>query len=165
MRQLHDLSELFVEQLKEQYDGERQQVESLLPQMRAKTSTKALQQSIDHHIGKTRNHLKRLKNIFTLLGRNSHGEVNIGVKGLIEESFDLVKRCVDKEVRDAGIVTAIQHLNHHNIASYGTLTAYAKVLGMEDIQDLLKQCLDEEKATDKNLSVIAEISINYRAIH
>lgn len=163
MKHIDDLKGLFIEQLKEQYDGERQQLEAF-PKLRERTSNKALQQSIDHHIGKTKKQMQQLEHVFSLLSRNLHGEENKGVKGLIEEAIELVTRCVNEEVRDAGIITSIQHLNHHNIASYGTLCIYAKELGMDEIKQLLGKSLTEEKLTDQGLSNLAEISINLKAI-
>ena len=133
MKHIHDLKDLFVEQLKEQYSGERQQLEALA-KLREKTSTRALQQSIDFHLGRTRQQMQRLEEVFSLLGRNLHGEENVGVKGLIAEAFELAERCTGDKVRDAGIITSIQHLNHHNIASYGTLCAYARELGLDEVK-------------------------------
>lgn len=163
MKHIHDLKELFIEQLKEQYDGERQQLEAF-PKLRERTSTKTLLQSIDYHIGKTKKQMQRLERIFSSLDRNLHGEENKGVKGLIEEALELAERCVNEGVRDAGIITAIQHLNHHNIASYGTLCIYAKELGMDEIKKWLGESLTEEKLTDQDLSTLAETSINLKAI-
>lgn len=164
MKKIIDFMGLFIEQLKEQNDGERQQMEAL-KKLREKTTSDKLKGVIDAHIGKTREQMERLVNIFYLLGRNIHGESNRGVKGLIEEAFELEKRCNDEDVRDAGIITSIQHLNHHNIASYGTLSTYAEELVEENVAMLLRESLEEEKNTDKKLSDLAKDEINLRAIH
>ncbi len=164
MKNIIDFKGLFVEQLKEQNDGERQQLEAL-KKLRSKITSHALKGAIDEHIGKTRSQMERLENIFSLLGRNIHGETNMGVKGLIEEAFELEGRCTDDDVRDAGIITSIQHLNHHNIASYGTLSIYADELEEYNVAMLLRESLEEEKRTDSKLSELAEEEINLRAIH
>lgn len=163
MKHIHNLTDLFVEQLKEQYSGERQQLE-VFPKLREKTSTKELQQIIDSHIGKTKKQIQRLEHIFSLLERNLHGEVNIGVKGLVEEALELAERCIEEEVRDAGIITSIQHLHHHNIARYGSICTYAKELQFQEIKQLLGESLKEEKQNDLYLSHLAETNINIGAI-
>jgi len=163
MKHIHDLEELFVEQLKEQYDGERQQLE-VFPKLRARIVTEELQSSIDHHIGKTKTQMQRLERVFSLLDRNVHGEMNKGVRGLVEEAMELAARCVNERVREAGAITSIQHFNHHNIATYGALRTYAEELGMDEIKRLLTNSLEEEKLTDQDLSGLAEVSINLRAI-
>ncbi|MEK6480632.1 DUF892 family protein [Catalinimonas sp. 4WD22] len=164
MKYIQDLKELFVEQLKEQNDGERQQLEAL-PKLRESSSSKELQQSIDHLIGTKRKHMQRITQIFSLLQRNIHGEENKGVKGLTAEALEMVKRCTDAAVRDAGIITSIQHLCHHNIASYGTLSVFAKELGLFEIKELLEESLSEEKGVDLDLSKLAILHINSKAIH
>ncbi|MEO9485234.1 MAG: DUF892 family protein [Ekhidna sp.] len=163
MKNITDFMGLFVEQLKEQKDGERQQLEAL-KKLREKTTSTTLRGVIDAHIGKTKGQIERLEDVFSLLGRNIRGENNMGVGGLIEEAFELEKRCTDDDVRDAGIITSIQHLNHHNIASYGTLSIYADELEEYNVAVLLKESLEEEKQTDARLSELAEEEINLRAI-
>ncbi|MEO9870590.1 YciE/YciF ferroxidase family protein [Ekhidna sp.] len=164
MKNIIDFMGLFVEQLKEQKDGERQQLEAL-KKLREQTTSNALQGAIDVHIGKTREQMERLEDVFSLLERNIHGENNMGVKGLIDEAFELEMRCTDDDVRDAGIIASIQHLNHHNIASYGTLCTYAEELAEKNVAILLRESLAEEKNTDRMLSGLAKEEINLRAIH
>ncbi len=159
MKKIENLRELFIHQLKEQYQGERQQVVAL-PKLRKKSSDKELQHSIDYHIGKTKKQINRLDQIFTFLKRNLHGEVNVGVFGLIEEAYELAERCTNDKIRDAGIITSIQHLNHHNIASYNSLIKYANELDMKKIKKLLEKSLEEEKLTDQSLSDLVAKGIN-----
>ncbi|WPP49805.1 YciE/YciF ferroxidase family protein [Catalinimonas niigatensis] len=164
MKFIQDLNELLVEQLKEQNDGERQQLEAF-PKLRERTSSNELQKSIDHQLGTKRKHLQRIEQIFSLLQRNFHGEINKGVKGLLEEAEELAVRCTDAAVRDAGIITSIQHLCHHNMASYGTLSVFAKELRLLEIKELLGESLSEEKEIDLDLSILAKTHINPKAIH
>ena len=164
MKHIHNLKELLIEQLQEQYDGEKQQLEAF-PKLREKSTDNGLKQIVDSHIGKTRKQMQRIVSIFSMLNRDLYGEENKGIKGLVEEALDIAKRCTDEDTRDASIVTSIQHFNHHNIASYGTLCAYAKSLDMYKIKQVLRECLEEEKQTDESLSTLAEMSINPNAIH
>ena len=163
MEKIPDLHELFVEQLREQYDGERQLLLAL-QKLRESVTTESLHQFIDHHIGKTKTQMMRLDSIFSFLGRNLRGEVNLGVKGLVAEALGIVKRCTTSSVMDAGIIASIQRLNHYNMASYGTLHTYASELKMDEIKPLLKECLLEEKKMDSRLSDLAEYNVNLRAI-
>lgn len=164
MKHIRNILELFVEQLKEQYSGERLQLEAL-PKLRELTTNPALHQLIDHHIGKTRQQLKRLDHVFRLIERNLHGEENLGVKGLINEAIELAERCADDLTRDAGIITSVQHMNHHNIASYRTLKLLAEGLKLEGVKALLNQSLKEEKSIDNSLFGLAKVQLNLDEIH
>lgn len=163
MKHINNLNDLLVEQLREQLDAERQQLQAL-PSLRENTSTSKLQQIIDFHIGKTRKQMTRLEEVFSILGRNLRGEQNMAVTGLIKEAQELVDRCVTPEVKDAGIITSVQHFNHHNIASYGSLYAYAEELGMSEVSELLTVSLQEEQQIDFRLSELAKQNINPGAI-
>ncbi|MDN3671104.1 DUF892 family protein [Echinicola jeungdonensis] len=164
MKHIHNLEDLFFEQLKEQYHATRQQMETF-PKLREKTSNNTLKESIDHHIGQNKDQLDRIGKVFAALDRNRHGEVNEAAEGLIREAIKLSERCSDAAARDAGIITSIQHFNHYNIASFGTLRTYAKELGFEEPKNLLGKCLEEEKSIDKELTALAEKVINLSAIH
>ncbi len=163
MKHIHNLEELFIEQLKEQYDGERQQV-AALPKLRAGASTTNLKHIIDFQLGKAKKQMNHLTQVFALLGRNLHGEHNQGVEGLIAEALELLTRCTSDGVRDAGIILSVQHLNHHNIASYGTLRTYAWELNITVVGQVLADCLKEERVMDKKLTELAEGGVNLNAI-
>ncbi|MCX2743746.1 DUF892 family protein [Mangrovivirga sp. M17] len=163
MRHIKNFEDLFVEQLKEQFHGERQQHGALMT-LREKATDTSLLQAIDHHIGQVKRQMKSMERVFELLNRNLHGEENVGVKGLIQEAIELAERCTNDAVRDAGILSSIQQLNHHNIASFGTLCTYAKELGLEEIKLLLGGSLEEQKSIDQDLSSLAIDSINLMAM-
>ncbi|WP_186754997.1 YciE/YciF ferroxidase family protein [Echinicola salinicaeni] len=164
MKSIHNLEELFFEQLKEQYHATREQFETY-PKLRDKTSNSSLQEAIDFHIGHARNQMERIDHIFNSLNRNRHGEENLAVKGLIQEAIELAQRCTDPAARDAGIIASIQHYNHYNIASYGILSTYAKELNLDDSKKALHLSLQEEKTVDQHLSALAEKVVNLDAIH
>ncbi len=163
MADIRTLKELFIEQAREQYNGEKQQYEEL-PKIRSFTTYEDLMGVIDKHVGKTQAQLERLKQVFDQLGVSPEGERNRAVEGLIQEAHEILNRSEDPEVRNAGIVTSVQHLNHHNIASYGTLHTYAEELELGDIASIFSQSLTEERNTDKELTALAEYTVNIFAI-
>lgn len=155
MKQLKDPGELFVHQLRKQYDGERQQL-LFFPKFRSFASSAELQQLIDHHIGTTKMQMHRLDMIFSLLKRNLHGTVNEAVKGLINEAKELADRCPDDNVRDIGITSSLRHFNHHDIANYTALFIYSGELDHIEIKAMLKESLEEEKELDKDLYLLTD---------
>lgn len=163
MKKIKNLEDLFIEQAREQVHGERQLLEAF-PKMRAEASSDELRTVIDQHIGKIKTQISRLEKVFNEIARNQHGEENKAVAGLLEEALDIIERSEDDEVRDAAIITSIQHLNHNNIASYGTLSSYAELLEWVIIGQWLHDCLEEEKTTDSQLIDVAKEKINQAAL-
>jgi ferritin-like metal-binding protein YciE len=101
--------------------------------------------------------------VFEALDEDPKGEHCDGIKGLIKEAQKLSDRCINNEVRDAALITAIQHINHYEMAGYGTAIAYAKTLERHGIAELLLETLREEKRADMGLSDLAENRINVNA--
>lgn len=157
--EIYDLYDLLLEQLRDLYDGEQQQLQALM-KLDGITDSYDLKEVIEFHYRETQKQVERLESIFEKLGEDPNGESCDGIKGLIKEAFKLAKRCKNPEVRDAGIVTSIQHINHYEMAGYGTALAYTKLLNRHDIGDLLLDNLREEKERDSELSRIAEKEIN-----
>jgi ferritin-like metal-binding protein YciE len=153
MKVLLDLNELFIEQLREQYDGERRQL-MVFPRLRSYSSSSALQQMIDHHIGTTKTQIRRLDRIFSKMKRNLHGEQNKAIEGLISEALELAGRCPEDSLRDLGISSSIRHFNHHDIATYSSLYVYASKLELPEIKLLLEESLKEEKKNDSDLYLL-----------
>lgn len=154
-----DLYDLLLEQLRDLYDGEQQQLE-ILPKLDESADSFELMEIIEYHRKETKMQVERLKKIFRLLAEEPEGESCDGIKGLIKETLKLAKRCKSSEVRDAGIITSLQHINHYEMAGYGTAIAYSKLLRRHDVGELLLETLREEKASDMGLSEIAENNIN-----
>lgn len=155
MKYLSDLAELFVVQLREQYDGGRQQL-LFFPKLRAFATSTELQQLIDHQIGTTKAQMHRLDQIFSLLKRNLHGAKNDAIKGLITEAKELAERCPDDNVRDIAINSSLRQFNHHNIASYTALFIYSGNLDLFEIKVMLKDSLEEEKEIDTELYLLTD---------
>lgn len=157
--EIFDLYDLLMEQLRDLYDGEQQQLD-ILPKLDELADSFELEEIVEYHRKETIRQKDRLEKIFRVLKEQPEGESCDGVKGLIRETLKLAKRCKNPEVRDASIITSLQHINHYEMAGYGTAIAYAKQLKRHDIAELLLETLREEKASDMGLSEIAENHIN-----
>ncbi len=161
--QLSTLNDLFVKELRDVYNAERQLIRTL-PTMAKKATSPDLARAIEVHLEETEQQAERLEQVFSMLDVSSRGPVCKGMKGIIEEGKEVLQDAEEADVADAGIIASAQKVEHYEIATYGTLLEYANVLGRSEIADLLKQTLEEEKATDKKLSQLAERGINAMAI-
>ena len=155
------LRELYVDQLRDLYDGENQIIKAL-PKMIESTESEELRSALEEHLEVTRQQAQRLETIFEGLGENAKGEKCKGMEGIIKEGSDVVKEDMDETVKDAAIIAAAQRVEHYEIAGYGTVRTYAGLLGEDEAEELLQQTLDEEKEADQKLSQLAE-EINVEA--
>jgi ferritin-like metal-binding protein YciE len=160
--QLHDLQDLYIDQLRDLYSAENQLVKAL-PKMVKAASNEQLSESFEQHLEQTRGHVDRLKQVFDKLGKKPTGKVCKAMQGLIEEAKETMEEDADPEVLDAGLIAAAQRVEHYEIAGYGTVRSFAKLLGDTAAARLLQQTLDEEGETDKKLSRLAETTINVEA--
>jgi len=161
--QIDSLEKLFVEQLKDVYNAEKQIVRAL-PRMSKAATNDELKNAFDTHLRETEQHVERLEQIFKDLGKPPTGKKCMGMEGLIEEAKELLQEDVDDEVLDAGLIAAAQRVEHYEMAAYGCLKTYADLLGNEQATQLLEQTLNEEKQTDQRLTEIAESAINVEAM-
>jgi len=127
------------------------------------TKHRQLQQAFRNHLRQTEQHAVRLERICKELGVSPRGKKCVGMEGLIEEGKELIKEKPDADVLDAGLIAAQQHVEHYEMAGYGTVRTYARQLGFEEQAQLLQQTLDEEGETDHLLTDLAESSINIEA--
>lgn len=160
--QLSTLNDLFVKELRDVYNAERQLIRTL-PTMAKKANSEELTMAIESHLEETEQQAERLEQVFSMLDVSSRGPVCKGMKGIIDEGKETLEDAEDPDVTDAGIIASAQKVEHYEIATYGTLCEYANVLGHSEIADLLKQTLEEEKAADKKLTQLAEAGINSMA--
>ncbi len=158
---IDNLQELFVEQLRDLYDGE-QQITEALPKLIEKASNPELKKALQEHLNVTRIQIQRLDQIFTALEEKSSGATCKGMKGVIKEGEELVSKGTNPGVLDACIITSAQRVEHYEIAGYGTVRSYAQLLGEQEFARLLEQTLNEEKEADAMLSQIAATA-NVRA--
>lgn len=153
---IDNLQQLFLEQVRDLYDGE-QQITKALPKLIDKAKSSALKAALQEHLQVTRDQIARLETIFSELGEKASGETCKGMKGVIDEGDDLVSRSNDPSLADACIITAAQRVEHYEIAGYGTVKTYARQLGRTNFAQLLEQTLQEEKEADKKLTQLAEM--------
>ena len=149
-----NLQELFVEELKDMYDAEKQLTKAL-PKMAKATDKPELKAAFEEHLEITRMQVGRLEDVFKSLGMAARGKTCEGMKGLIEEGQEMMEEMEQGSTLDAALISAAQKVEHYEIASYGTLATFAEVLGHEDAKDLLGQTLEEEKEADQKLTIIA----------
>ena len=159
---IHTMDDLFLHTLQDIYYAENQIVKAL-PEMIEKATDKQLAQGFKSHLEETKGQVKRLEQVFKLIGKQPEGVDCPAMDGLIDEAEDIAGDIDDKQVLDAALIGAAQAVEHYEIARYGTLMAWAKTLGHQEAIRLLKQNLDEEKATDEKLSKMAETSVNRKA--
>jgi ferritin-like metal-binding protein YciE len=158
----NSLDELLVDQLQDLYDAENQLVKAL-PNMVKAASNSALRQGFEEHLQQTKGHVDRLEKVFRDLGQTSRRKTCEAMKGLIEEADEFLGESAEPSVRDAGLIACAQKVEHYEIAGYGTVRTWAQQLGHSQSVQLLQQTLDEEAATDKKLTRIAESMTNQQA--
>lgn len=158
-----NLKDLFFQQIRVIYKGEQQQL-GILKTMDKNASSLELKEVLQRHFKETEKQLHRMENIFMKLDQDPEGEESSVMQCLIGEFKALINRSADEEVRDAAIITAIQHINHYEIACYGTALAYARGMGFEEVGRLLYQSLVEEKKADIDLTQLAFGGINEKAM-
>ena len=161
---MHTLRDLFVHELKDAYDAENRLV-SALPKLVAAATASDLREAFEEHLEETRSHVRRLDQIFNALGESPLGEKCDAMEGLIRECEEIITAPGDPAVKDAALIACAQKIEHYEIALYGTVASYAKHLDLRDAQDLLHQCLTEEKEADKKLTKMAEGSMTTTGIN
>lgn len=160
--ELDSLQALYVDELKDLYSAEKQILKAL-PKMIKAASHEELAATFSEHLRVTERQVQRLERIFADLDESPRGKKCVGMEGLIEEAQELLKEKPEPEVLDAGLISKAQHVEHYEIAGYGTVRTYAEQLGLTKHAELLQQTLDEEGEADKRLSALAESSINLEA--
>jgi ferritin-like metal-binding protein YciE len=157
------LRDLYIEELKDLYSAEKQLVRAL-PKMAKNATTPQLQEAFTNHLAETENHVARLEEIFESLESSPRGKKCVGMEGLIEEANELLEEhAEDEELLDAGLISKAQHVEHYEMAGYGTVCSWAQLLGEEHHVELLRQTLEEEENADRLLTQIAESSVNINA--
>ncbi len=156
------LDDLFVHTLQDIYYAENQ-ITKALPKMISKATDAQLKQGFEMHLRETEGQIKRLEQVFKMHSHTPKGVDCPAIDGIIKEANELAGDIADKEVLDAALLASAQAVEHYEITRYGTLIAWAKQLGRADCAAILQQNLDEEYATDKELTAMAESKINKKA--
>jgi ferritin-like metal-binding protein YciE len=157
----NQLKELYVDELRDIYNAENQLIKAL-PKMAKAAASEELRAGFEEHLEQTKGHAQRLEQIFTALGEKPSGKKCKGMEGLIEEGKEMMEEDLEDEARDAGLISAAQRVEHYEIAAYGCVRTYAKILGEDEAASLLQQTLEEEKETNEKLTELAE-KINVEA--
>src|SRR5262249_44518714 len=151
--------DLLTEQLKDLYNAENQIIKAL-PKMAKTASNPELRRGFEEHLEQTRHHVERLEQAFDHLDQKAKGKKCEAIEGLVEEAKELMDEDIDEATLDAGLIAAAQKVEHYEIASYGCARTWAQQLGFREVAELLEETLDEEKATDKKLTDLAESMVN-----
>lgn len=160
LKTLHDL---YVDELKDLYNAENQLLKAL-PKMAKAASDPQLAQAFTDHLEETAGHVDRLEKIFKKLDASPKGKKCKAMEGLLEEGKDLMAEDAAPSVMDAALIAAAQRVEHYEMAGYGCVRTYARLLGYEEAADLLQETLDEEGTADKKLTDLAETIINAEAV-
>ncbi len=159
--QKDSLRQLYVNELKDLYNAETQLVKAL-PKMAKASSNAELRQGFEEHLRQTSEQVSRLEQIFDMLGEKATGKKCLGMEGLVKEGAEVISEDYEDALMDAAIIGAAQRVEHYEIAGYGTVRAFAELLGENEHVSLLEQTLEEEKQTDAKLTQLAE-QINSQA--
>ncbi|MEP6513984.1 MAG: ferritin-like domain-containing protein [Parafilimonas sp.] len=157
------LQSFFSDELKDIYWAEKHIVKALPKMMRAATSAE-LQKAFETHLQQSKTHVTRLEQAFELLGKKAVAKKCDAMEGIVKEGEGIIEETEKgTATRDVGLILAAQKVEHYEISTYGGLAQLATTLGLNDVSDLLKQTLEEEKKTDELLTQIAEADVNYEA--
>jgi len=157
-----DLHELFLAELADVYNAEQQLIKAL-PKMAKTSESDELKEALESHLEETVEHARRLEEVAEGLDESIKRKTCAAMKGLIEEAGDLMKEQKNSSALDAAIIAAGQKVEHYEIASYGTLVAWARHMGHDDAVSLLEETLEEEKQADEKLTSVAESVANQKA--
>jgi len=160
----HGFRDLFEDELKDIYWAEKALTKAI-PKMIKNTTTPELAQALEDHLEVTKGHVDRLEEAFHMLGKAARAKKCQAMDGLIKEAEEIMEETPKGIVRDAGIISAGQKVEHYEISTYGTLCAFAKTLGEDSVASLLQQTLNEEKEADEKLTEISESYVNLEATH
>jgi len=152
---IDSLDTLMTRELQDAYDAEKQ-ITKALPKMVKAVESAELKEALQDHLEVTKNQISRLEEIFGILEQKPKSHPCNGMKGLLEEGDEIVQEDADEPMKDAAIIGAAQKVEHYEIAAYGTLRAYADILGNAQISALLAQTLEEEEEADRKLTEISE---------
>lgn len=156
------LLRLFEDELKDIYWAEKTLTKAI-PKMIKNALSDQLIDALENHLTETEEQVKKVEQVFEILGKKPVAKKCEAMAGLVKEAEEIMKESDKGAMRDAGIISAAQKVEHYEIASYGTLRTFAQTLGLEDAATLLQEILDQERAADEKLTEIAETTINVEA--
>ena len=158
-QQEKQLDELFVETLKDIYYAEKK-LATALPKMARAAQSEELAAAFEKHAEETEGQIERLEEIFAMCEETPRGKTCDAINGLLDEGKEVMSDFKNSPALDAGLLAAAQAVEHYEISRYGTLSAWAKKLGMREAVTLLEKTLAEEKKTDQDLTKLATSIVN-----
>jgi len=162
MAKVATMEDLFLDEIRDLYDAEKQLTKAL-PKMAKAASSEELRTALENHLAETENQVERLEQIFTMLDEKGTGKKCAAMAGLIKEGDEVASSTENSAVRDAGLIAAAQKVEHYEISGYGSARTHAQQLGHQEVVSLLEETLKEEKQADRILNDIAESSVNEEA--
>lgn len=158
-----EMEKLFTDTLKDIYWAEKALTKAL-PKLAKASTTTELTQAFEEHLTQTEEHIRRLEQVFELMGHKAQAKKCDAMEGLQKEAEEVIEETPEGSLtRDVGLIIAAQKVEHYEIATYGGLTTLANTFGMTEVAELLGRTLEEEKETDENLTYIAENNVNFPA--
>jgi len=157
------LMQLFEDQLKDIYWAEKALTKAL-PKMIKNATSEELIEVLNSHLKETEGQITRLEQVFELIEKKAAAKKCDAMEGLIKEGESIMEECEGGPMRDAGIISAGQKIEHYEIATYGTLRTFATTLGLTEVAELLDLTLEEEKTADKTLTEVALSVVNVKAL-
>ncbi len=161
---LQSVDDLFVHGLTYLYDAEKQLTEAL-PKLAEAAENPQLRQAFEQHLSETKEHVGRSEEIFKRLNKQPQANANAVLKQMRQEADQMIQNTDKGPVRDAALIVAGNQVEHFEMASWGSLRTFAKLLGKEDIANIIQKTLDEEKQADAKLTQIGEQQVNIQALH
>ncbi|PWC38358.1 ferritin-like domain-containing protein [Azospirillum sp. TSO22-1] len=157
------MQDLLLEEMRDIYHAEKQILKAL-PKLARKVQSETLSAAFLEHAEQTQGQIERLEQCFEEIDARTRGKPCEAMKGLIEEAQEILEMGMAPEVTDAALIAAAQKVEHYEIASYGTLHAYAQGCGLDRVARLLEETLNEEKETDRRLNTLAINDVNRKAL-
>jgi ferritin-like metal-binding protein YciE len=151
----NSLRDLYIDELKDLLSAEKQLTKAI-PKMAKVASSEELRNGFETHLEQTKGHVQRLEEIFAMLNAKAAGKKCVGMEGIIQEGAEVMAEDYDSDVMDTALISAAQRVEHYEIAAYGTVCAYADLLGEADHAALLGQTLEEEKETNEKLTELSK---------
>ena len=163
MPKVNNVEDLLLFEIRDLYDTEHR-IASALPKMATMASHPQLKAAFEMHLEQTEGQIRRLEQVFKLLGQPPKKKTCEGIKGIIAEGQEVLKMDMEPHVKDAALIGAAQRVEHYEIAGYGCARTFASLIGNSAAADLLQETLDEEIDTDEKLTQLAEVAVNPQAL-
>lgn len=161
---IQTIEDLFLTGLQYVYDAEKQ-LRQALPEIAQAACTPQLREAFEQHLQETKEHVVRIEEIFKRIGQQPLTKRNAILEQLRQEAKQMIQDTEESELRDAALIVAGNQVEHYEISAYGSLRTFARLLGYDDVADILQKTLDEEKKADTKLTELGESQINIQALH